>query len=192
MHIILVGLNHRTAPVALREQFSLAECGVRMALEDLGLSRRSNLAESPGQGATHLREAVFLSTCNRFEVYAGVIGDLGEGRDLVEGYLARLQGIPSLELRPHLYFLDGREAVIHLLRVAAGLDFLCLSGGRGVGRYLRRARRRLWCACRYLWYARRYLWCVGCRYRSRWRRCLHWTGGAACYKKAQQQRSLAH
>lgn len=124
MEIVLVGLNHRTAPVVLREQFSLAECGVRMALEDFGISRQRPLTAEPDSG--QLKEAVILSTCNRLEVCAIVVGDPAAGRDNIEAYLASLQGISPEELRPHLYAMVGQEATHHLMRVAAGLDSMVL------------------------------------------------------------------
>jgi glutamyl-tRNA reductase len=124
MNIVLVGLNHRTAPVALREQFSLADCGVRMALEDFGISGQRHRSAIPDSG--QLKEAVILSTCNRLEVYAIVPDDPYAGRDNIETYLADLQGIPTQELHPHLYTMFEEEAIQHLMRVAAGLDSMVL------------------------------------------------------------------
>lgn len=124
MSIVLVGLNHRTAPVSLREQFSLADCGTRMALEDLGVDRDHHQRENTR--AAQLKEAVILSTCNRLEVYAVVAGDPASGQDIIEAYLANLQGIAPQELRPHLYSHHEEAAVGHLMRVAAGLDSMIL------------------------------------------------------------------
>jgi glutamyl-tRNA reductase len=127
MNIVLVGLNHRTAPVALREQLALVDCGLRMALDDLD-SRRKAGSKSNGRGPaiSRLLESVILSTCNRIEVYAVVTGEPADGWQQLEKFLAGLQGIPLEELHPHLYFLDGRDAVFHLMRVAAGLDSMVL------------------------------------------------------------------
>jgi glutamyl-tRNA reductase len=86
MHIVLVGLNYRTAPVAFREQFALADCGVRMALEDFDVARHPH--RTPGSDQASLKEAVILSTCNRLEVYAVVLGDPQVGREIIESYLA--------------------------------------------------------------------------------------------------------
>jgi len=124
MSVVLVGLNHRTAPVSLREQFSLADCGIRMALEDLGIGQDGLQRERHGTG--QLKEAVILSTCNRLEVYAIVVGDPVSGRESIEAYLASLNGISLQELRPHLYSLIDEEVVCHLARVAAGLDSMIL------------------------------------------------------------------
>jgi glutamyl-tRNA reductase len=124
MSIVLVGLNHRTAPVSLREQFSLEDCGTRMALEDLGVARDRHHRENTN--TAQLKEAVILSTCNRLEVYALVMGDPSSGQDIIEAYLADLQGIAPQELRPHLYSHHEEAAASHLMRVAAGLDSMIL------------------------------------------------------------------
>lgn len=127
MHIILVGLNHQTAPIAVREQMTLATCGVNMALEDLVVDLPSRLnGHGPAAGGMDLREAVLISTCNRLEVYAVVGCKVTMGWQMVTSYLAGLQGIPEDILQPHLYFLEGHEAVDHLFRVAAGLDSMIL------------------------------------------------------------------
>ncbi len=75
MPIVLVGLNHSTAPVDLRERLSLANDGLYIALEELHIHHHSDL---PGTGQAQmaesvpvlLHEVVILSTCNRLEVYA--------------------------------------------------------------------------------------------------------------------------
>ncbi|MDX1613228.1 MAG: glutamyl-tRNA reductase [Candidatus Promineifilaceae bacterium] len=125
MHIVLVGLNHRTAAVDIREQMALTDCSLRMALDDLKISRHL-----PGRGERpakpHLTEGVILSTCNRLEIYAVVVGQPEQGWALIEHFLARLQGIAIDQLRPHLYRLEGRAVITHLMRVAAGLDSMIL------------------------------------------------------------------
>jgi glutamyl-tRNA reductase len=124
MSIVLVGLNHRTAPVSLREQFSLADCGIRMALEDIGIGQDGH--HTADQGTTRLKEAAILSTCNRLEIYAIVLGDPDAGRDFMEAYLAGLSGISRQDLNPYLYSMFDEEVVRHLTRVAAGLDSMIL------------------------------------------------------------------
>lgn len=127
MHIVLVGLNHRTAPVALREQLTLADCGLRMALEDLDHRREPGNGRNGQQPVTiRIKESVILSTCNRMEIYAVVIGSAVDGWQQLEAFLAGLQGIPVDELHPHLYFMEDQEAVAHLMRVATGLDSMVL------------------------------------------------------------------
>lgn len=127
MHIVLVGLNHRTAPVALREQLTLADCGLRMALEDLEHRQEPGNARNGRSPITaRIKESVILSTCNRMEVYAVVIGSAADGWRQLETFLAGLQGIPVEELHPHLYYMEDQEAVVHLMRVASGLDSMVL------------------------------------------------------------------
>lgn len=124
MSIVLIGVNHRTAPVELREQLSLSGCGLDMALEDLAQKIQSD-AGSNGSNPRRLYEATILSTCNRLEVYA-IVKEASVGWRVIEDFLSQLQGITPGVLRPHLYFMEGQAAVEHLLRVAAGLDSMIL------------------------------------------------------------------
>jgi len=128
MPILLVGLNHRTAPVELREKLSLEGYGLSMALEEMPV-HASALDGDPALGLEHLplalREGVILSTCNRLELYA-VAGQIAGGRAATENFLSRLQGIPLSHLKPYLYFMHDWEVVAHLMRVAAGLDSMIL------------------------------------------------------------------
>ena len=109
MNIIAVGLNHRTAPVELRERFAVSERRLPEAL--------ARLKRWPG-----IDEGVILSTCNRVEVYA-VVKETAHGLESLRDYLVTLAtdyGLDRLEHR--LYCLDGAEAIRHLFRVAASLD----------------------------------------------------------------------
>jgi len=117
--ILLVGLNHRTAPVELREKLSLSGCALPMALEELW-GRRQGAESSPG-----VQEGVILSTCNRLEIYASV-AQRDAGWKHIEDFLSGLQNIPVEDLKPHLYYYEGEEAIRHLMRVAAGLDSMIL------------------------------------------------------------------
>jgi glutamyl-tRNA reductase len=130
MNIVAVGLNHTTAPVSLREQLSLNDCGLRMALSDLAASRR---IPNNGNGHPRLLESVVLSTCNRLEVYAVVAGEPKAGWRRVEQFLVDLQGLDLEELRRHLYRLEGQAVVNHLMRVAAGLDSMILGEAQILG-----------------------------------------------------------
>jgi len=106
--VVLVGMNHRTAPVELREKVAFdAESALR-GLEEL--ARRTNSAE-----------AVILSTCNRVEVTAFHDED-AELPDAVERFLADFHGLKPGAVASHLYRLRGRDAVRHLFRVASSLD----------------------------------------------------------------------
>ncbi len=101
--LLLIGLSHKTAPVAVREPFS--RDGAADSLESL-----RGLAE----------EALLLSTCNRFEVY--LWGARGQEEAL--RWLAARGGTDPAALRPHLYLREGRNACKHLFFVAASLDSL--------------------------------------------------------------------
>lgn len=111
MTLVLVGLNHQTAPVELREQFYLADDALHLALATLH-----------GDG---LSEVVIISTCNRLEI-VGWVEQTERGFDAIGAFLARSQNTSVEQLRSHLYFLEGRDAVQHLMRVASGLESLIL------------------------------------------------------------------
>ena len=106
--IVLVGLNHRTAPVELRERLAFAN-GVReQAL------RRLMAVDGVAEGA-------IVSTCNRVEVV--VCGpDAAALGSALPAYLAHEHGVNETALGAHLYTHVDREAVRHLFRVAASLD----------------------------------------------------------------------
>ncbi|WP_374474264.1 glutamyl-tRNA reductase [Arenimonas sp.] len=110
MPLLALGLNHQTAPLALRERVALDAGQLPAALAGLG--------EVPG-----VEEAAVLSTCNRTEVYAQV----AEGREgAVAEWLARHHGLAPEALGDYLYEHRDEDAVRHLFRVATGLDSLVL------------------------------------------------------------------
>jgi glutamyl-tRNA reductase len=94
-------------------------------LTELG-SFTSNGSAGQLNGHPRITENIILSTCNRLEVYAVTTGEAADGWQLIVQFLSGLQGIPIEELRPHLYFMKDQEAVIQLMRVAAGLDSMIL------------------------------------------------------------------
>jgi len=143
--VVLVGLNHKTAPVELREQLSLADCGLRMTLEDMGIGGRyAEYGNGDGGSiyavADHLLEGAILSTCNRLEVYGVCLGDPQLTWDAIEQYLCDSQGVSSDELRPHLYYMRGREAVEQLMRVSTSLDSMVLGEPQILGQVLEAGR----------------------------------------------------
>lgn len=109
MNIYALGLNHKTAPVELRERLSFGPDILNEALA--ALAARDEVSE-----------AVILSTCNRTEIYCGCHGDI----DSVVAWLAHFHGLDLGLLGPHLYRHKEDEAVAHLLRVASGLDSMVL------------------------------------------------------------------
>ena len=109
MHILVVGLSHRTAPVDLRERVDF-QGRVEGALRALA-----------SRGSTH--EAVLLSTCNRAEVYAAS-EDVAAARADLAAFMSDFHGVDGASLAPHLYDLADLDSARHLFRVAAGLDSL--------------------------------------------------------------------
>lgn len=109
---VVLGLNHVTAPVELREKLNFPSGKLREALHWIS-------------GKTGFQELVIVSTCNRVEVYA----DPGRGRDMPPDARARLEealvesrAVPREEFRDCLYYREEPESLRHLFRVAAGLD----------------------------------------------------------------------
>ena len=131
MTIIAVGLNHRTAPVELREKLALIGCALPMALEELG-GYRDSLDVEDRTAPYPVQEAVILSTCNRLEVYA-VVRDPDTGWQALETFIGGLQNIPASNLEPHLYHYKDEDAVRHLMRVACGLDSMILGESQILG-----------------------------------------------------------
>ncbi len=122
--LMLVGLNHVTAPLQLRERFSIEGPPLSNVLDvfkrcwcDHPRYAHCGRKCASCQEVIHYQEACILSTCNRTEVYA--LGDKAE--PLVE-LLASYGGVSVEALAPHLYTRTGPAVVEHLLRVAGGLD----------------------------------------------------------------------
>ena len=122
MHLLAVGLNHTTAPVALREKvaFPADQIGQAVAAARAWFGRNEIDAQSG--------EAALLSTCNRTELYAAnrSRGDIEEAIDSTGHFLADYHQLSYSELRPFLYALPQDNAVRHAFRVASGLDSMVL------------------------------------------------------------------
>lgn len=116
MHIAVVGLSHKTASVHIREKLSIPETQIEAAI--------AHLLSYP-----HLEEVSILSTCNRLEIYV-VSSAIEPGVREVIQYLSEHSKLSLSELRPHLFTLLHQDAVMHLMRVAAGLDSLVLGEGQ--------------------------------------------------------------
>ena len=106
MRFQLIGVNHNTAPVEVRERLAIPESRLPEACK--------RLAEHPG-----IEEGMILSTCNRVEILANTKN--GVGADL-RGFLQSYFRLDRNELDQHLYEYNEREAVRHLFRVASSLD----------------------------------------------------------------------
>jgi glutamyl-tRNA reductase len=117
MQLLAVGLNHTTAPVALREQLAFGPDQLGQAVK----AARSWFAHLDHRGG---EEAAILSTCNRTELYAA--SHLDNPLDASAHFLADYHKLNFAELRPHLYMLPQDEAVRHAFRVASGLDSMVM------------------------------------------------------------------
>ena len=106
--IVLIGLNHKTAPVEIREKFAVVCVDTSGPLNDLAQVRP-------------LKESFYLSTCNRMEVLF-TTSTLDEGIGSVVGLLADIYGQTGSALKPYLYTYIDQGAVKHLFRVACSLD----------------------------------------------------------------------
>ncbi len=123
MSVLVVGISHRSAPVALLERMTL------------GLHDTAEVAAQLTAGS--VAEAVVLSTCNRVEVYADTEA-FHAGVDAVSDLLSRSSGVPLAELTDHLYVHWEGQAVSHLFQVACGLDSMVVGESQILGQ-LRRA-----------------------------------------------------
>lgn len=116
MKICLLGQNHKTAPIELRE---------RLAFTPEKQERLGDLLASDEE----IHEGVVLSTCNRVELYA-VTGDSNHNHDRLGSILERVHGIALPQWKESLYFHEEDGAVRHLFRVASGLDSMVLGEGQ--------------------------------------------------------------
>ena len=120
MHIVVVGLSHKTAPVEIREKLAVPESRIGEAL--------TRLCSYQG-----VREGILLSTCNRVEVYA-VVDEIESGYGRIQEFLADAHlSLSSEELTPHLYWHQGDRAISHLFRVASSLDSMIVGESQILG-----------------------------------------------------------
>ncbi|WP_319243544.1 glutamyl-tRNA reductase [uncultured Propionivibrio sp.] len=108
MALFTLGINHRTAPLSVREQVAFHAEELRRALGDL-------------LGGARAQEAAILSTCNRTELYCQA-----ESPERVSQWLAEYRRLAPDDIAPYLYVHPEREAVRHAFRVASGLDSMVL------------------------------------------------------------------
>lgn len=120
MEIVLVGLNHRTAPVEVRERLSFSVDQARRAAEEL---RHRGLLE----------ETLVLSTCNRSEVYGVPPESIHESAAGLSSFLSEFHSVRPDVLYGSLYHHYDKAAVRHLFRVSAGLDSLLLGEAEILG-----------------------------------------------------------
>ncbi|MBK7136078.1 MAG: glutamyl-tRNA reductase [Rhodocyclales bacterium] len=122
MQLYALGLNHHTAPLAVREQVAFDPMRLPQALVEL----------------THgheVREAAILSTCNRTELYCAA-----EAPEAAAQWLAEYHRLQPQKISPYLYTLPSRDAVRHMFRVASGLDSMVLGEPQILGQMKQAAR----------------------------------------------------
>lgn len=112
MYVLLAGLNHRTAPVEVREKLAFSAAIMEKAYKYL-------------RQCPEIDGAVILATCNRFEIYA-TTRDIAIGSEALSGFLGRFSGLPYADLKPYLYQPNCHDAIAHLFRVSSGLDSMIL------------------------------------------------------------------
>ena len=110
MKLIVLGINHKTAPVEIREKLSFSANEVIRANRSL----RDTLS---------LSECLILSTCNRVEIYVVARDDCAGG---IKRFLSKLRNIEIIEFEKRLYIYEDSDAVKHLFRVASGLDSMVI------------------------------------------------------------------
>ncbi len=111
MSLFTIGINHKTAPVDVRERVVFAPEHIQQALHEMRALKGVN-------------EAAILSTCNRTEVYCQTDAP-DEEPEIIE-WLGTFHALAARELQPYLYRYEDESAVRHALRVACGLDSLVL------------------------------------------------------------------
>ena len=105
MNFVVIGVNHQTAPVEVREQFAIPEARLAEAVK--------SLAAYPG-----IEEGMIVSTCNRVEMLARTTNGSAD----LQGFLRQLYGFDPEPYRKYLYEYRSRDAVRHIFRVASSLD----------------------------------------------------------------------
>ncbi|MBS4216981.1 glutamyl-tRNA reductase [Bacillus sp. FJAT-49711] len=112
MHIIVVGLNYKTAPVEIRERLAFSETDLPLAMTTL-------------KNKKSILENMIVSTCNRTEVYA-VVDQLHTGRYYIKQFLSEWFNLDQEEFVGHLYIQEHESAVEHLFKVTCGLNSMVL------------------------------------------------------------------
>jgi len=113
LSIVAVGINHKTAPVAVREKISFNPDKLSVALQEM-------------LAAVQCREVAILSTCNRTELYIVQDGDVKLTQERLVKWLETYHNVPASTILPSLYLHQDQQAVNHMMRVACGLDSLVL------------------------------------------------------------------
>ncbi len=131
MYLIVVGLNHKTAPVEVREKLSFPEHTIPESLEKL-------------KSIKAIRGCAILSTCNRTEVY-GAVTDVEGGLNGIREFLAKRCRVQVSEIQNYLYNYTLFDVINHLFSVASGLDSMILGETQILGQV--RTAYQMACEC---------------------------------------------
>ncbi len=112
MNIIVVGLNHKTAPIEVREKVAFDGPKLDEAIHVL-------------KDSSEVKENIILSTCNRVEIYAGV-SETDAGTESIKCFISDFHNVPKDLLDKSLYIHREKEAIRHMFRVASSLDSMVL------------------------------------------------------------------
>jgi glutamyl-tRNA reductase len=124
MSIVLVGLNHKTAPIAVRERLAFTDEACAASLRALVDGEVVN-------------EGLIVSTCNRVEILATTGDQATEGRERIADFLSRSRCLPQEDFSSHLYSHTGDAAVRHVFRVASSLDSMVVGEPQVLGQVRR-------------------------------------------------------
>lgn len=119
MHLVLIGLSHKTAPVEVREKLAFPEDRIDEAL--------LNLTSKPS-----VDEAVILSTCNRTEIYT-LASDPEKASEDIISFFADFHNMPATELNGYLYTKLGLDVAKHAFSVSSSLDSMIIGEGQILG-----------------------------------------------------------
>jgi len=118
MYVLLTGINHKTAPVEIREKFAFAANELQQAYDQLKSGDVEGL--------------VILNTCNRTELYA-TARDIEAGQRHLKSFLLKYSGLTAEELEQYIYQPNCYSAIDHLFRVSSGLDSMILGETQVLG-----------------------------------------------------------
>jgi glutamyl-tRNA reductase len=118
MYVLLTGINHKTAPIEIREKFAFAAAELEHAYNNLKNEAIDGL--------------VILNTCNRTELYA-TARDIEAGQKHLKSFLLSYSGLSPEEIEKYIYQPNCYGAVDHLFRVSSGLDSMILGETQVLG-----------------------------------------------------------
>ena len=118
-NLVIVGVNHKTTPVELREKLAFNQNSIQESTEKLG-------------GFPEIDESLIISTCNRVEIYARV-NNVDQGIDRLKKFICDYHLIPYELLDKHFYAFREEETVKHLFRVSSSLDSMVVGESQILG-----------------------------------------------------------